>query len=146
MPACGPAAAARLTSARFSKFVIQRGTFGHELRKPKGTSNSMILVPLFDLKFLRRPRGTRCRNFKSAALAAMHALQRHQREHALSAVVQHLELDGAPDLVAGENADEVICTGDRDPVERQNDVAGVESRPFGRTLRLDAGDHHRALL
>jgi hypothetical protein len=38
-------------SARFSKFVIQRGTLGHELRKPKGTSNSMTLVPLFDLKF-----------------------------------------------------------------------------------------------
>src|SRR5262249_58859997 len=55
-------------SARFSKFVIQRGTFEYELRKPKGTSNSMILVPLFDLKFLRRTRGTRCRNFKSAAL------------------------------------------------------------------------------
>src|SRR5215475_13742809 len=34
-------------SARFSKFVIQRGTLGHELRKPKGTSNSMILVPAF---------------------------------------------------------------------------------------------------
>src|SRR5262249_7004101 len=29
---------------------------------------SMILVPLFDLKFLRRTCGTRCRNFKSAAL------------------------------------------------------------------------------
>jgi hypothetical protein len=55
-------------SARFSKFVIQRGTLEYELRKPKGTSNSMILVPLFDLKFLRRTRGTRCRNFKSAAL------------------------------------------------------------------------------
>ena len=40
------------TSARFSKFVIRRGTLGHELRKPKGTSNSMILVPLVDLKFL----------------------------------------------------------------------------------------------
>jgi hypothetical protein len=39
-------------SARFSKFVIQRGTLGCELRKPKGTSNFMILVPLFDLKFL----------------------------------------------------------------------------------------------
>src|SRR5204862_3637126 len=56
------------TSARFSKFVIQRGTLECELRKPKGTSNSMILAPLFDLKFLRRTRGTRCRNFKSAAL------------------------------------------------------------------------------
>src|SRR5438105_13046219 len=30
----------------------------------------MILVPLFDLKFLRRTRSTWCRNFKSAALAA----------------------------------------------------------------------------
>jgi hypothetical protein len=57
------------TSARFSKFVIQRGTLEYELRKPKGTSNSMILVPLLDLKFLGRTRGTRCRNFKSAALA-----------------------------------------------------------------------------
>src|SRR5438067_8289943 len=57
-------------SARVSKFVIQRGTLGHELRKPKGTSNFMILVPLFDLKFLRRTRGTRCRNFKSAALGS----------------------------------------------------------------------------
>jgi len=28
-------------------------------------------VPLFDLKFLRRTRGTRCRNFKSAALGAL---------------------------------------------------------------------------
>src|SRR5262249_1877725 len=27
----------------------------------------MILVPLFDLKFLKRARGKRCRNFKSAA-------------------------------------------------------------------------------
>src|SRR5215467_12453531 len=61
-------AAVTRPSARFSKFVIQRGTLGHELRKPKGTSNSMILVPLFDLKFLRRTCGTRCRNFKSAAL------------------------------------------------------------------------------
>ena len=50
------------------RFVIQRGTLGDELRKPKGTSNSMILVPLFDLKFLRRTHSTRCRNFKSAAL------------------------------------------------------------------------------
>jgi hypothetical protein len=30
----------------------------------------MIVVPLFDLKFLRRTRGTSCRNFKSAALEA----------------------------------------------------------------------------
>src|SRR5882672_8760213 len=58
------------TSARVAKFVIQRGTLGYELRKPKGTSNSMILVPLFDLKFLRRTRGTWCRNFKSAALVS----------------------------------------------------------------------------
>jgi hypothetical protein len=29
----------------------------------------MILVPLFDLKFLNEPRRDCCRNFKSAALA-----------------------------------------------------------------------------
>ena len=42
------------TSARFSKFVIRCGILGHELRKPKGTSNSIkFYVPLLDLKFLR---------------------------------------------------------------------------------------------
>jgi len=41
----------------------------HELRKQRGTSNSMILVPLFDLKFLAEFAGRWCRNFKSAALA-----------------------------------------------------------------------------
>jgi hypothetical protein len=33
----------------------------------------MILVPLFDLKFLMRTCGTRCRNFKSAALGLLSA-------------------------------------------------------------------------
>ena len=56
------------TSARFSKFVIRCGTLGHELRKPKGTSNFIILVPLFDLKFLKWTSRHGCRNFKSAAL------------------------------------------------------------------------------
>ena len=40
------------TSAPFPKFVIPRSIPRHELRKQRGTSNSMILVPLFDLKFL----------------------------------------------------------------------------------------------
>jgi hypothetical protein len=31
----------------------------------------MILVPLFDLKFLYESRRYRCRNFKSAALATL---------------------------------------------------------------------------
>jgi hypothetical protein len=44
-----------LTSARFSKFVLHRGTLRHKLRKPKGTSNVTILVPLVDLKFLIEP-------------------------------------------------------------------------------------------
>jgi hypothetical protein len=39
-------------STLFPKFVIHRGTLLHELRKAKGTSKSMILVPLFYLKFL----------------------------------------------------------------------------------------------
>ena len=37
---------------RFPKFVIHGGTVGHELRKQRGTNKFMILVPLFDLKFL----------------------------------------------------------------------------------------------
>src|SRR5438045_9514192 len=59
-----------LASAPLPKFVIHRSTFRHELRKQRGTSNSKILVPLFDLKFLKRVCGKSCRNFKSAALAA----------------------------------------------------------------------------
>src|SRR5262245_24900720 len=39
-------------SAPLSKFVIHRSTTRHELRKQRGTSKFMILVPLFDLKFL----------------------------------------------------------------------------------------------
>jgi hypothetical protein len=35
----------------------------------------MILVPLFDLKFLNEPRRDCCRNFKSAALAILHEVQ-----------------------------------------------------------------------
>src|SRR6266436_8400101 len=55
-------------SGPLPKFVIHRGTFRLELRKQRGTSNSMILVPLFDLKFLERVCGNCCRNFKAAAL------------------------------------------------------------------------------
>src|SRR5205807_2692720 len=39
-------------SAPFPKFVIHLSTLRNELRKQRGTRNSMILVPLFDLKFL----------------------------------------------------------------------------------------------
>src|SRR5215475_14200342 len=76
----------------------------------------------------------------------MYALVRHERERAAAAVVQHLELDGAADLIASEHANEIVCAGDHDPVQRQNDVAGQESRAFGGASRLDAGDHHCALL
>src|SRR5262245_9002958 len=34
------------------KFVVHRSILGHELRKQRGTSKSMIRVPLFDLKCL----------------------------------------------------------------------------------------------
>src|SRR5215216_4416231 len=39
------------TSAALPKFVIYRSPFGHELRKQRGTSKYLLLVPLFDLKF-----------------------------------------------------------------------------------------------
>jgi hypothetical protein len=55
-------------SALFPKFVFHCGNLLHELRKQMGTSNSMIRVPLFDLKFLVQASCTRCTNFKSAAL------------------------------------------------------------------------------
>jgi hypothetical protein len=40
------------TSAPHPKFVIRCSTLLHQLRMREGTSKSMILVPLFDLKFL----------------------------------------------------------------------------------------------
>ena len=40
------------SSARFPKFVIHGGMLWHELRKQTGTSKHLILVPLYDLKFL----------------------------------------------------------------------------------------------
>src|SRR6266540_181672 len=48
----------RSTSAPFPKFVIHCGTLSHELRKQRDTSKYMILVPLFDLKFLNELAGT----------------------------------------------------------------------------------------
>jgi hypothetical protein len=39
-------------STRFPKFVIRLRIFANELRKAKGTSKPLMLVPLFDLKFL----------------------------------------------------------------------------------------------
>src|SRR5438876_12039584 len=45
-------ARAAIASAPLPKFVIHRSTLWHELRKQRGTSKSMVLVPLFDLKFL----------------------------------------------------------------------------------------------
>ena len=39
-------------STRFPKFVIRLRILANELRKAKGTSKLMILVPLFDLTFL----------------------------------------------------------------------------------------------
>src|SRR5262245_46913182 len=41
-----------LASAPLSKLVIHCSTARHELRKQRGTSKFMMLVPLFDLKFL----------------------------------------------------------------------------------------------
>ncbi len=43
---------------------------GTNFGSKRGTSKHMILVPLFDLKFLKLVCRSRCRNFKSAALGA----------------------------------------------------------------------------
>jgi hypothetical protein len=43
----------------------------HELRKVMGANKIMILVPLFDLKSLRRTCGTRYRDFRLAVLGMM---------------------------------------------------------------------------
>src|SRR5262245_555422 len=60
------------TSAPLSKFVIHCSTARHELRKQRGTSKFMILVPLFDLKFLDEFAAGGAGTSKSAALASPH--------------------------------------------------------------------------
>jgi hypothetical protein len=40
------------TSTCFPKFVVRLRVLANELRKARGTSKPMILVPLCDLKFL----------------------------------------------------------------------------------------------
>src|SRR5712691_495275 len=57
------------TSAPLPKFVIHRGNLQHELRKQRGTSNSMILVRLLNLRFLTEHAAMNDRNLKFAALA-----------------------------------------------------------------------------
>ena len=52
-------------SAPLPKFVIHCGTLWYELRKQRGTSKNMILVPLFDLKFLNELAAIAVGNFKS---------------------------------------------------------------------------------
>src|SRR5262245_16649537 len=56
-------------SAPLPKFVIHRSKLRHELRKQRGTSKYMILVPLIDLKFLN----------EFAAGGAGTSNRRHQR-------------------------------------------------------------------
>ena len=41
-----------ISRTRFPKFVVRGRTRANELRKAKGTSKPMILVPLLDLTFL----------------------------------------------------------------------------------------------
>jgi len=58
-------------SAPLPKFVIHCGTSDTNFGSKRGTSKHMILVPLFDLKFLKSVCRSRCRNFKSAALSSI---------------------------------------------------------------------------
>ena len=44
-----------MPSARFFEVRDTLRQISYELRKPKGTGNSMVLVPLFDLTFVTRP-------------------------------------------------------------------------------------------
>src|SRR2546421_10991189 len=71
----------------------------------------MILVPLFDLKFLTEPRRDCCRNFKSAALAQVRRARQHlaDLDHDAVAADDHGALgDGK---VVGENLDLVVLAG-----------------------------------
>src|SRR5258705_10232775 len=73
-------------------------------------------------------------------------LLRRHREPARLAETQCLDFDRAGDLVAREEADQIVRPGDSDTVERQDDIAREEARLLGRASGLDAGDHHAAVL
>src|SRR5690348_4395211 len=75
----------------------------HELQKAKGTSKSMVLVPLFDLKFLK-VLAAWCRNFKSAALARLASMARPLRpDQTRPGDIPHMVLGrfGASSLAGG---------------------------------------------
>src|SRR5262245_34515303 len=61
----------RGASAPLPKFVIHRSNLRHELRKQRGTSKFMTLVPLFRFEIPERVCRECCRNFKSAALVTL---------------------------------------------------------------------------
>jgi hypothetical protein len=63
----------------------------------------------------------------------MRALGGDKRYRTAAAIVQRLDLDGASDLLAGEDADEVVRAGDRGAVERQDDVAGGDAGAIRRS-------------
>src|SRR5258708_18372793 len=83
----------RRASAPFPKFVIRRSTLCHELRKQRGTSKTMILVPLFDLKFLIEFAATGVGTSNRRHYLARYAKKRHNAAsvhpgHAMRKLIQ----------------------------------------------------------
>src|SRR6266446_3376995 len=112
------------TSAPFPKFVNHRSAPCTNFGNNRGTSNSIIVVPPFDLKFLIRIRGTHCRNFKSGALPDF--LDKH--------------LDGA---AAGQADIPRGLVGDAE-FEHLRLAAGDHIERLGDDRALDAAAGHRA--
>src|SRR6266567_985001 len=78
--------------------------------------------------------------------AALDALLRHDRPGLQLAAAQRLDLHGPPDLVARQDAHEVIRARDLGAVKADDDVARLEACAVGRAVRLDRCDHDGALL
>src|SRR5258708_36439427 len=64
------------SSAPFPKFANPCGSTYANFGNKGALATLIFLVPLIDLKFLIRACGTRCRNFKSAALVGAHRAQK----------------------------------------------------------------------
>ena len=58
--------------------------------------------------------------------------------------MQDLDLDPASYLLACKHANEIVGAGHGEFVERQDDIAGHNTGPFGRASWLDRGDYDRA--
>src|ERR1700730_903377 len=66
---------------------------------------------------------------------------RRERKALAHALAQQLDLENAPDLLAGEDADEIVGAGHGLAIDRDQHVARDQAGAPGRARRLDRDGH-----